>query len=147
MYSNTLYLITPLLFLVDMTSFSLCHQPLLFGLVALYFLAIFYPADLWIRGYIAIFLFLESLLFYQEAIGIWLYLIPISLALWYAKPRISIGILLPMTAFLCFLIAHSFCLRSWPPTLTAPMLYTFFKIIANIVIMIGISLNMRLKSS
>ena len=147
MSTSIIYLLTPLLFILDICSFSFFQQPFFFSIIGLYVLSTFLPVSLYAHILVIGFLFLESLLFFSQTLFLFWYLVPLTLISLYAKRHVSLGAYLPMACFAIFLIIQSFSLANDYPHLNTPISYTFFKVIANIVLMIGISLNMRLKSS
>lgn len=147
MSTSIICLLTPLLFILDICSFSFFQQPLFFSVIGLYVLSVFRPTSIYAHIMIIGFLFLESLLFFSQTLFLFWYLVPLTLISIYAKRHVSLGKFLPMACFALFLLIQSFSLANGYPCLNAPISYTFFKIIANIVLMIGISLNMRIKSS
>lgn len=131
-----------LCFLLDFICFSFFEQQLLFFMLAFFLLYIVraIKIDVTDLALCMLLLSLESF-FYCGHFGLQLlYLIPITIAGILAREWLHTSSLLPYSLLLICILGHTIATGNFTEFFAIPGYYTLIKIIANIIVMISISL-------
>lgn len=134
--TSRLYLIIPLLLLVDTFLLGLFAQPVISTLLCLYAVLLIRNTDARLLLFALLFLSIESLLVNDSVAFSLIFLLPLSIAVLEIKELITHASWLPYTFVLVCTTIESVALPLWMNQMTQSPLFIFFRICATMVVVL-----------
>lgn len=137
------YLLIIVLFFIDICCLTFFEKPIIYTLLCIYAFAVFQSVGKRKLSTLVALLLLESFVFYGKFGLELLYLIPFTLMSRRARNTLYLLSIQPHIFLICCLLCQSLIIEQYLLHFDISFSYTILKIIANIIVMIGISLKLR----
>ncbi len=137
------YLLIIVLFFIDICSLTFFEKPIIYTLLCLYAFAVFQSIGKRKLSTLVALLLLESFVFHGKFGLELLYLIPFAFMSMRARNMLYTLSIQPYILLICCLLCQTLIIEYYLLHFDISFSYTISKIIANIIVMIGISLKFR----
>lgn len=134
------YALSLFLFFLDIVCFSFMEKQLLYTALCFFFIQIYKEKSISKISFLAFLISLESLLYFGKFGMPLFYLIPLGFISFHAQKNFHALSLQPYFLLACCIILQSMCFEPLMLHLALSSCYTFYKIIANIIVLWFLSL-------